>query len=262
MGTSDRIPIFQYSDRYRTKEQLSEYQTNISIGLATLDFQKSDSYRNDLNLSDKKREFLLLFTSFFTNFSALWWLYGEFPRKLMTCWRPYCAVAVHNVVLAPILCCWRPYCAVGVPADASTVVGYRLFYFWHPCSYGSPLCCWRCDVPIVSASVGLPPCCRRLHCFCKHLCFWRRPYCVGGPVVALIPAVACFSAIVSSHDITVILNAGLSAVADIPVVAKVLGFLLFLTNMLLLVVPLLLAFLLLSTFLLLLVSLLILVSIF
>jgi hypothetical protein len=34
---------------------------------------------------------------------------------------------------------------------------------------------------------------------CKHPCFWWSPYCVGGHVVALIPAVACFSAVVSSH---------------------------------------------------------------
>jgi hypothetical protein len=34
---------------------------------------------------------------------------------------------------------------------------------------------------------------------CKHPCFWWRPYCVGGHVVALIPAVVCFSAVVSGH---------------------------------------------------------------
>ncbi len=33
VGTSDRIPIFLYYDSYRTKQQLSEYRTNISIGL-------------------------------------------------------------------------------------------------------------------------------------------------------------------------------------------------------------------------------------
>ncbi len=42
--------------------------------------------------------------------------------------------------------------------------------------------------------------------FCKHPCFWWRPYCVGGPVVAFIPAVACFPAVVSGHDIAVILK--------------------------------------------------------
>jgi len=42
--------------------------------------------------------------------------------------------------------------------------------------------------------------------FCKHPCFYWRPYCVGGPVVAFIPAVACVPAVVSGHDIAVILN--------------------------------------------------------
>ncbi len=155
-------------------------------------------------------------------------------------------------------------------------------------------------VPIVSAAVGLSPCCSRLR-LCKHPCFCWRPYCVGGPVVAFIPAVPCFSAVVSGHDDVVILNvaccwryccclshcycwhpdrgthpcccwcslsslwflvASLFVIADVPGVAKVLGFLLFLSNMLLLAVLLLLAFLLLRAFLLLLVSLLILVLIF
>ncbi len=140
LGTSDRIPIFRYSDSYRTKYHLSD------IGLTCLsDFNNrisyiglpiSDTYRNYWNLSDKNGEFLLFFTSFFKNFSPFWRLFGEFSRKLMTCcvhimllvsilccWCPYCAVGVHIVLLASILCCWRPYCAVGVPADASTVVG-------------------------------------------------------------------------------------------------------------------------------------------
>ncbi len=46
-----------------------------------------------------------------------------------------------------------------------------LYCFWNPCCCGSPFCCWLCDVPIVSAAVGLPPCCCRLHCFCKHPSF-------------------------------------------------------------------------------------------
>ncbi len=77
------------------------------------------------------------------------------------------------------------------------------YYFW---GCGSPFSCWRCDVPIVSAAVGLPPCCCGLHCICKHPCFWWRPYCVGSPVVAFIPAVACVPAVVSGLDIAVILN--------------------------------------------------------
>ncbi len=81
-----------------------------------------------------------------------------------------------------------------------------LFYFWHPCCFGSPFCCWRFDVPIVSAAVGLPPCCCRIHSLFKHPCVSWRPYSVGGPVVAFIPAVACVTAVVSDHDIAVILN--------------------------------------------------------
>ncbi len=37
-------------------------------------------------------------------------------------------------------------------------------------------------------------------------CFWCRPYCVGGPVVAFIPTVACIPAVVIGLDIAVILN--------------------------------------------------------
>ncbi len=49
-------------------------------------------------------------------------------------------------------------------------------------------------------------CCCRLHCFSKHHCFWCHPYCVGSHVVAFIPAVACVPAVVSGHDIAVVLN--------------------------------------------------------
>jgi hypothetical protein len=52
------------------------------------------------------------------------------------------------------------------------------------------------DVNGVSAVVGLPACCCWLHYFCKHLCFCWHPYCVGGPVVAFIPDVACVHTIV------------------------------------------------------------------
>ncbi len=122
------------------------------------------------------------------NFSPFWRLFGEFPRKFMSCWRPYYAVHVPaDVSIQYIYCCWL----------VSTFPGLRC---------GSPFSCWRCDVPIVSAAVGLPPCFCWLHCFCKHPCFWWRPYCVGGPVVAFIPAAACVPAVVSGLDIAVILN--------------------------------------------------------
>jgi hypothetical protein len=48
----------------------------------------------------------------------------------MSCWRPYCAVGVHIVLLASKLCCWRPYCDVGVPAVLVLLLA-SLYYFWH-----------------------------------------------------------------------------------------------------------------------------------
>ncbi len=125
-----------------------------------------------------------IFTSFFTNFFAVLTILGEFPRKLMSCWLTY-----FFLVLSSIFCRWRPYCAVGVlivllaSLLMLVLLLASLYYFWHPCCYGSPFCCWRCDVPIVSAAVSFPPCCCWLHYFCKHPCFWWCLYCVGGPVV-------------------------------------------------------------------------------
>ncbi len=114
--------------------------------------------------------FFPFFTSFFMNFLPFWQLFGKFLRKIRSC--------------------WHPYCDVGVPTDASIVVDYSLvLYFLHPCFCGSPFCCWRCNVPIISIAVGLPPCWCLL-CL-QASCFWLCPYCVGGPVVANIPAVAC-----------------------------------------------------------------------
>jgi hypothetical protein len=124
-------------------------------------------------------------------------------------------------------------------------------------------------------------------CFCWHA------YCVGGPVVVFIHAVACVPAVGSSHDIAVILAvaccwyycscllawiqtvAGILAVSGVLLVPDglqllvsllllglpvLLAFLLFLSYLLLLAILLLLAFLLLMAFLLLLGSLLILVK--
>ncbi len=63
------------------------------------------------------------------------------------------------------------------------------------------------DVNGVHAVVGLLACCCWLHYCRKHPCFWWRPYCSGGPVVAFIPAIACVHAIVvgPGHAIAVIL---------------------------------------------------------
>ncbi len=67
------------------------------------------------------------------------------------------------------------------------------------------------DVPIDHAAAvisdvnSVPAYCSQLHYFCKNPCFCCCLYCVGGPVVAFIPAVACFPAVVNGHDIAVIL---------------------------------------------------------
>ncbi len=61
-----------------------------------------------------------------------------------------------------------------------------LLHLW---CYWCPLYCW-------------------LHYLCKHPCFCLRPFCTSGPVhalildVALIPAVACVSALVGGHAVT------------------------------------------------------------
>ncbi len=87
------------------------------------------------------------------------------------------------------MCCWAPcwclYCCWLVS-----------IYFWHPYCYGSPFCCWCCDVPIVSATVSLPPCCSQLHLqaslllVASILC-WRSCCCFN--------SCCCFSAVVSGH---------------------------------------------------------------
>jgi hypothetical protein len=55
------------------------------------------------------------------------------------------------------------------------------------------------DDTSVPAVVGLPACCCWLHYFCKYPCLCLRLFCVRGPVVAFISAIACISAVVSSH---------------------------------------------------------------
>ena len=111
-------------------------------------------------------------------------------KKLTSCLCPYCAVGIHIVMLVSLL--------------MLVLLLASLYYFWHPCCCSSAFCCRPCDVPIVSAAVGLTRCCCWLHCFCKDPCFWWHPYFVCGPVIALIPA--CVPAVVSSHDIAIILN--------------------------------------------------------
>jgi hypothetical protein len=85
----------------------------------------------------------------------------------MSCWRPYCPVGVHIVLLASIivllasiLWCWRPYCADGVPAVLVLLLA-NLYYFlecccWRSCSYWLS-CCWGVlAVASVPADPGVP----------------------------------------------------------------------------------------------------------
>jgi hypothetical protein len=50
-------------------------------------------------------------------------------------------------------------------------------------------------------------------------CFWWRPYCVGGPVAALIPAVACIPAVV--RTVMILLSFLMLLVASVTVIACV-----------------------------------------
>ncbi len=79
------------------------------------------------------------------------------------------------------LCCccfmfslWVPATVAGVPAECCWLLYclfWRFYCWWHP------WCCCR-------------PCCC-CHLWDKHhSCFWCHPYCVGGPVITFIPAVA------------------------------------------------------------------------
>ncbi len=90
------------------------------------------------------------------------------------------------------------------------------------------------DVPLVPAPVvifngvpvvvGLPAC--WLHYLCKNSCFFWHPWCIGCPVVAFTPAVACIPAVVSNHDIAVILAvtvAGVTVVACVTAVDCICG---------------------------------------
>jgi hypothetical protein len=86
------------------------------------------------------------------------------------------------------------------------------------------------DVNAVPAVAGLPACCAGFVSFASVpaiasvSAFCRRPYCVGGPVVAFIPAVACDPAFAGSIDIAVDC---VPAVAGIPLLLASLSFLIF-----------------------------------
>ncbi len=89
VGTSDRIPIFQYSDSCRTKKALSEYRTNIAIGLQLSDqlHWTSDS-PIAIGLTEMYRT---------TNWEFLFFLcvfLHEFSPFISRNWRLCCAVSI------------------------------------------------------------------------------------------------------------------------------------------------------------------------
>ncbi len=122
---------------------------------------------------------------------------ANFPET--HCWR-WRVVGVYIVLLASIICCWRPYCAVGVH---NVLLGSLLMLVLLLASlylFLASLLLWISLLLLMLwCSYCLCYCQPQLHCFCKHPCFWWRPYCVGGHVVALTPAVSRFSAVVSGH---------------------------------------------------------------
>ncbi len=80
-----------------------------NIGISDQQQWTSDSYRTYWNISDKKWEIVPLLYVFLHKFVAVLTIFWQVPRKLMSC--------------------WRPYCAVGVPADASTVLEQSLLFY-------------------------------------------------------------------------------------------------------------------------------------
>ena len=91
------------------------------------------------DLSDKKNwGIFTLSTLFFMNFQPFWRLFGKFSHKLTRCWHPYHGVGIPTV-------------ASTMSASLYTIPGILVF-----ASLPSAV---DTDVPIVSAAVGLPPCC-------------------------------------------------------------------------------------------------------
>ncbi len=169
-----------------------------------MDFRWSDSYRNYWNLSNKKWGIFPLFYVFLHKFFAILTTFWRFSAKTHE------FLASKIALLASILCCWCPSCFLYSCWLVSTS--------WHPCCSGSPFYCWSCDVPIVSAIVGLPPCCCRLHCFCIPA--------FDGMVLAvllLFSFLLLLAFLLLGHDISVILKmllvAGVTVVACVTAVA-------------------------------------------
>jgi hypothetical protein len=84
---------FLYSDSYWTKKKLSKYLTN--TGLQISEQKQSTSDRPiAIRLTEIYRIKMGNFYSFLCVSSRL---FREFPRKLISCWRPYCAIGVPAV---------------------------------------------------------------------------------------------------------------------------------------------------------------------
>jgi hypothetical protein len=101
--------------------------------------------------------------------------------------------------------CWRPYILMLASLLMIVLLLASLNYFWQPCCCGSTFCCCRCDVPIVSATVGL------LHAVAGLTVFARIPafdgvHTVLATLFVFITPVACVPAVVSCNDIVVNLN--------------------------------------------------------
>ncbi len=198
MGTSDRIPILDI-DSFRTKKKLSwAYHTHIAT---------------------------------YFGIPAVEGL----PYAVDAMFLSAVFASVANIlVVSSCCCCWCPC--------------WMLLYSRLSDS-GDPAAVGIHDVPIVPTDavtfdvnsvpdvVGLPACCCRLH-LCKQSQFCWSPYYFSRPVVAFIPAVACISAVVSSHASAVILA---QLVAGLPASLHLLAFLLLLASLWLLMFLLLLA---------------------
>ncbi len=125
------------------------------------------------------------FYVFFENFLPFWRLFGEFPQKLMSCWRLYCAVgvaAVANTVVAGLPSAvdavmyllsqrlWLPFMLL--PASlflqGSLLLIASILCWWSCCCFHS-CCCWR-------FCCSFRTCCCWRSCCCQLPCWFWCPY--------------------------------------------------------------------------------------
>ncbi len=153
--------------------------------------------------------FCVFLHEFFATLETFW----RISTKHMRCWRTYCAVCPRWCYY----CCWLVSTIFGILAvaglpsavDICDVLLYLLLLL-NVLVVSFCCCCW-CPRWMLLSSCGptaddiyddaIVPATAVIYdsCFCCH------PYCVGGPGVVFIPAIACIPAVVSSHDIAVIL---------------------------------------------------------